>query len=272
MTFNSSTGVISGAPTVSGLFTVVLGASFANGWNSTGQVVLRIAAPQAAPAHCRKLFQHCPCSRWHVLRRASRGKFSDPDTQSAVRMSTTKGNVDIILYSTLTPVTTANFLGYMTRGDYNNSVFNRISTLADSGVAVLQGGQLKVGTAPIGFTSITTQPAIQNEAGISNVPYTIAMAKQGGNPNSATSQFYFNLDPANTTLDSAAQNGGFTVFGRVSLPTRATVDALKGFPGGTGNPAPNDNYPITINGQAATAAIQVADERQFPGRGADDDG
>ena len=251
LTFDSNTGVVSGIPSVSGLFNVVLGASFSNGWVSTGQLVLRIAAPQVAPLIAGS-FANVALVSGATSSVGIAGKFSDPDTPSAVRMSTTKGNVDVILYSTLTPLTTANFLGYITRGDYNNSVFNRISTLADSGVAVLQGGQLKVGSAPIGFTSITTQAAILNEAGISNVPYTIAMAKQGGNPNSATSQFYFNLDPANITLDSAAQNGGFTVFGRVSLPTRTTIDALKGFPGGTGSPAPNDNYPITIDGNGAT--------------------
>ena len=43
----------------------------------------------------------------------------------------------------------------------------------------------------------------------------------------------FNLNMQNTALDSAALNGGFTVFGRVSLATMPNLDALKGFPGGT---------------------------------------
>jgi cyclophilin family peptidyl-prolyl cis-trans isomerase len=68
---------------------------------------------------------------------------------------------------------------------------------------------------------------ITNEFGVgarvSNVFGTIAMAKLGGNPHSASSQWFFNLtnnaanpaDPLN--LDN--QNGGFTVFGRVVAGT-----------------------------------------------------
>jgi cyclophilin family peptidyl-prolyl cis-trans isomerase len=182
--------------------------------------------------------------------------------ESALRLVTTKGNVDVILYQTQTPVTVTNFLGYVNRGDFADSAFHRISTLADSGVEVLQGGQYKVSAASTqSFTSIPTQPTIANEPGISNQPYTVAMAKQGGNPNSATSQFYFNLNPANTTLDDPDSNGGFTVFGRVSLPTRAAIDALKGFPGGP--------YSVTVDGQAGTIPFKwpmnVASQGAVPG-------
>lgn len=46
-----------------------------------------------------------------------------------------------------------------------------------------------------------------------NVAGTIAMAKLGGNPNSATSQFFINVANNDANLDM--QNGGFTVFGRI---------------------------------------------------------
>jgi peptidyl-prolyl cis-trans isomerase A (cyclophilin A) len=39
------------------------------------------------------------------------------------------------------------------------------------------------------------------------------MAKLGGDPHSATSQFFINLDDNSANLD--VQNGGFTVFARV---------------------------------------------------------
>ena len=46
-----------------------------------------------------------------------------------------------------------------------------------------------------------------------NVAGTLAMAKLGGNPDSATSQFFINLANNDANLD--LQNGGFTVFGQI---------------------------------------------------------
>src|SRR5262249_11122001 len=42
---------------------------------------------------------------------------------------------------------------------------------------------------------------------------TLAMAKLGTDPNSATNQFFFNLADNSSVLDT--QNGGFTVFGKL---------------------------------------------------------
>jgi len=50
-------------------------------------------------------------------------------------------------------------------------------------------------------------PLIHNKFG------TLAMAKQAGDPDSATSGFFFNLADNSSNLDN--QNGGFTVFGRI---------------------------------------------------------
>jgi cyclophilin family peptidyl-prolyl cis-trans isomerase len=96
---------------------------------------------------------------------------------------------------------------------------------------VLQGGGFAFDADPTpSLVNIPTDPAVQNEFSStrSNLKGTIAMAKLGNQPNSATNQFYFNLED-NTDLDTL--NGGFTVFGRlVGAADQTVVDTISAIP------------------------------------------
>ena len=79
--------------------------------------------------------------------------------------------------------------------------------------------------------AIPINPPVQNEFSPqrSNLRGTIAMAKLGSDPNSATSQWFFNLADNAANLDS--QNGGFTVFGQVLSSTDiAPLDTIAALP------------------------------------------
>jgi cyclophilin family peptidyl-prolyl cis-trans isomerase len=110
--------------------------------------------------------------------------------------------------------TVENFLNYVRDGSYVNSIFHRYVT-----DFVLQGGGFKTTsntfTNTSQFTAIATDPPVVNEfdPDRSNLRGTVAMAKLGSSPDSATSQFFFNLGDNSENLDD--QNGGFTVFARV---------------------------------------------------------
>ena len=123
-----------------------------------------------------------------------------------VEMQTNQGTVTVNLYDQHTPVTVANFLEYVSDGSYNGSLIHR--SVDDF---VVQGGGFTFDTD---FTAIEKKAAIANEPVLSNVKGTIAMAKQSGNANSATSQWFFNLKDNSANLD--VQNGGFTVFGEIT--------------------------------------------------------
>lgn len=125
---------------------------------------------------------------------------------------------DFLLFRDRTPVTTENFLGYVNRGDYVNMVIHRWVT-----DFVLQGGGFTIVEGADGpeFDSVPTQSPIVNEFGVSNTLGTISMAKLGGNPDSATSQWFVSTGANSDNLDF--QNGGFTVFGRVSQGTMQSV-------------------------------------------------
>lgn len=128
------------------------------------------------------------------------------------------GDIDVELYDNDKPVTVQNFLRYVQSGRFNNMFFHRCPTNQVTGVTdfVVQGGGFFASTN--GIERIETFGEIPNEFGVgrrfSNLYGTIAMAKVGGDTNSANSQFFFNLNN-NTFLDAANADGFFTVFGRI---------------------------------------------------------
>ncbi len=144
---------------------------------------------------------------------------------TVVRMHTVLGLIDVQLYDTAAPKTVANFLAYVNSGAYANSFIHRSMP-----GFVIQGGGY---TWDSGLGAPKAVPALApviNEFSPtrSNVRGTIALAKLGGDPNSATSEWFFNLADNSANLDN--QNGGFTVFGRVTTQGLTVMDAIASKP------------------------------------------
>ena len=130
---------------------------------------------------------------------------------------TSLGEIDVELYDEDKPVTVQNFIRYVQGGFYTNMFLHRCIP-----GFVAQGGGFRTddpsSTALFGaFSSVGSFGPITNEFNVgrrfSNTYGTIAMAKTAGDPNSATSQWFFNLADNSANLDN--QNGGFTVFGHI---------------------------------------------------------
>ena len=127
------------------------------------------------------------------------------------------GDIDVELYDDDKPITVRNFLRYVQSGRFDRMFFHRCPlNLFGFTDFVVQGGGFFASTNSI--ERIETFGTIPNEFGVgrvfSNTYGTIAMAKVGGDTNSASSQFFFNLKD-NSFLDAANTNGYFTVFGRI---------------------------------------------------------
>ncbi len=136
-----------------------------------------------------------------------------------VRISTSFGDIVVELNETKAPKTVQNFLRYVDDGFYDGTIFHRVIP-----GFVVQGG----GFTP-GLNQKNTRDPIKSESdnGLKNARGTIAMARTS-NPDSATSQFYFNLAD-NTQLDRTDTNPGYTVFGRV-LEGMDVVDRIAAVP------------------------------------------
>ncbi len=138
-----------------------------------------------------------------------------------VLIETPLGDIEIELLEDDAPKTVANFLNYLDSDRYVNTFLHR----SVPGFIVQGGGFIFVdGSAP----AVETFPPVVNEFKISNTRGTVAMAKLSGDPNSATSQWFFNVADNSTNLDN--QNDGFTVFARVVNDGMDVVDAIAALP------------------------------------------
>ena len=122
-------------------------------------------------------------------------------------MTTNKGNITIELDDEKAPKTVANFLDYVNKGHFTNTIFHRV--IKDF---MIQGG----GFEP-GMKQKATDTTVENEAknGLKNDKYTIAMARTSA-PHSASAQFFINTKD-NGFLNYPGQDGwGYAVFGKVT--------------------------------------------------------
>lgn len=143
------------------------------------------------------------------------------------------GVITLELDAEKAPQSTANFLAYVNKGHYNNTVFHR----------VIPGFMVQGGGFEPGMTQKPTDAPIQNEAnnGLKNDQYTVAMARTS-DPHSATAQFFINVKD-NDMLNAPKPDGyGYTVFGKVVSGTDV-VDRIKAV--ATGNKGPHQNVPNT---------------------------
>ena len=129
------------------------------------------------------------------------------------------GVITLELDAEKAPKSAANFLAYVNKGHYNNTIFHR----------VIPGFMVQGGGFEPGMTQKPTDAPIENEAnnGLKNANYTVAMARTG-DPHSATAQFFINVSDngfLNHTAPSA-QGWGYAVFGKV-VAGNDVVDKIK---------------------------------------------
>lgn len=135
-----------------------------------------------------------------------------------ILISTTKGDIELELDMENTPDTAKNFLEYVEKGFYDDTIFHR----------VIDGFMIQGGGLTEDLSNKTTAAPIKHEGAKSgkNKRGTIAMARTN-DPHSATSQFFINLvdnDFLNYKGDNI-RDYGYCAFGKVSKGMEV-VDAI----------------------------------------------
>lgn len=157
----------------------------------------------------------------------------EPTGTPRVRMETSEGTLVLELYPEKAPETVKNFLQYVDDGFYDETIFHR----------VISGFMIQGGGFEASMNEKSTRASIPNEAGgLSNVRYSIAMARTS-DPHSASAQFFINHS-TNQFLDKdqARDGWGYCVFGKVVEGTEV-VDAISQVE--TGNRSGHQNVPVS---------------------------
>lgn len=150
------------------------------------------------------------------------GDSSDKDDgiHPRVKMETTLGDIILELDAEKAPITVLNFIQYAEDKFYDGTIFHRVME-----TFMIQGG----GFSPeMDKKTEGLRPGIKNEwqNGLKNVRGTISMARMGGNPDSATAQFFINVVD-NSALDRPQRDGAaYAVFGKV-VEGMDTVDKIR---------------------------------------------
>jgi peptidyl-prolyl cis-trans isomerase A (cyclophilin A) len=128
-----------------------------------------------------------------------------PQAKPMVRLTTTKGVIDIELYPDKAPKSVENFLALVDEGFYDGLVFHR----------VVAGFVIQAGGYDGNMTYRQSSAAVPNESlnRLSNQKWSVAMARLA-DPDSAGTQFYINANH-NPNLDAQGSKPGYTVFGHV---------------------------------------------------------
>ena len=155
-------------------------------------------------------------------------------SNTKIVIKTSMGDVEAELFSDKAPLSVANFLEYVKKGQFKGTIFHRVINNF-----MIQGGGFDKD-----LTEKKTGNPIKNEAGngLRNEVGTLAMARTG-EVDSATAQFFINVAD-NGFLDhrdNSSSGFGYAVFGKVTsgMPVINKIKAVK-----TGTRGPLEDVPL----------------------------
>ncbi len=189
-------------------------------------------------------------------------------TGQVVQFNTSLGRVNVELQATEAPRNVANFLGYVAKTSYDNTLIHRVDTLSAVVPSIVHGGGFAATTIPPAPVSIARNPAVPLEYRLPHARGTLAAFHAPNDPNGATSEWFFNVLDNSAALGPTT-DGGYTVFGRVIGTGMAVVDQIAQVPtfsvGGTNfTKFPVRNFAATLTQLTAANFVTVNTVRVIP--------
>ena len=122
-------------------------------------------------------------------------------------IKTSMGTITAELYKDKAPESVKNFMSYAKEGFFKDTLFHR----------VIDGFMVQGGGLTEDMSKKKTKAPIKNEAnnGLKNTKGTLAMARTQ-DPDSATSQFFINVNDNEFLNYKSASSPGYAVFGKVT--------------------------------------------------------
>ena len=149
-----------------------------------------------------------------AARRERRQKSEQQLLHPKVLVETSLGNITLELDAEKAPRTVDNFFSYIDRGRYDQTIFHQVVKNY-----VILGGSYDARTTAGKLIERRSRAPVLNEAprGLKNTRGTIAMARRLDGIDTATSQFFINVNdnPMLDHKDSSLAGYGYCAFGRV---------------------------------------------------------
>ena len=146
-------------------------------------------------------------------------------TGQVVQFNTSLGRVNVELLASEAPRNVANFLSYVAKAAYDNTLIHRVDPLNAVVPSIVHGGGYPALPLPPAPTAILRSPPVPLEYRVPHSRGTLAAFHAPNEPDGATSEWFFNLLDNSAALGPTT-DGGYTVFGRVIGTGMSVLDQI----------------------------------------------
>lgn len=189
-------------------------------------------------------------------------------TGRIVQFNTTLGRINVEMQSVEAPQNVANFLNYVAKTSYDNTLIHRIDNLGAVVPSIVHGGGYPATPLPPAPTAIDRNAPVPLEYRLPLARGTLAAYHSPNEPNGATSEWFFNVLDNSAALGPTT-DGGYTVFGRVIGSGMTVVDQITQVPtlnvlGTVFTKIPVRNYTSTLTQLTSANYVMVNTARVIP--------